>query len=75
MISLRYGLRKRGGEKEVVAKLKLSDPWKPIDPHAESPAKRPVRAGRLRKPLPCPCRKREQRVSEIRLVECKVRFM
>lgn len=52
----RYGLGKRGGaEKQAVTKLKLTDPWKPLDPHAESPAKRPVRAGRLRKPQPCPC--------------------
>ncbi|XP_047498252.1 condensin-2 complex subunit H2-like isoform X2 [Penaeus chinensis] len=52
----RYGLRRRGGqEKEVVAKLKLTDTWKPQDPHAVTPAKRPIRAGRLRKPLPCTC--------------------
>lgn len=52
----RYGLRRRGGqEKEVIAKLKLTDTWKPQDPHAVTPAKRPIRAGRLRKPLPCTC--------------------
>ncbi|XP_045582218.2 condensin-2 complex subunit H2 [Procambarus clarkii] len=52
----RYGLRKRGGnEKEVIVTLKLTDPWKPLDPHAETPAKRPVRAGRLRRPPPCAC--------------------
>ncbi|KAK7079757.1 Condensin-2 complex subunit H2 [Halocaridina rubra] len=60
----RYGLRKRGmAEKENIVKLKLSDPWKPIDPHAETPAKRPIRAGRLRKPLPCACHRPVQRVS------------
>lgn len=52
----RYGLRRRGGqEKEVIAKLTLTDTWKPQDPHAVTPAKRPIRAGRLRKPLPCTC--------------------
>lgn len=57
----RYGLRKRGGpEKEVVAKLKLTDSWKPLDPHAQTPAARPVRAGRLRKPPPCNCHRQLQ---------------
>ncbi|XP_064119386.1 condensin-2 complex subunit H2-like [Macrobrachium nipponense] len=61
----RYRLRKRG-EKEAVVTLKLSEPWKPIDPHAEAPAKRPIRAGRLRKPLPCNCHQREQKTSRSR---------
>ena len=49
-----YGLRKRG-EKEKTVVIKLKEPWKPLDPHAETPAKRPIRAGRIRRPLPCSC--------------------
>ncbi|XP_068242032.1 condensin-2 complex subunit H2-like [Palaemon carinicauda] len=62
----RYRLRKRGGEKEAVVTLKLSEPWKPIDPHAEAPAKRPVRAGRLRKPMPCNCHQKTQKSTRSR---------
>ncbi|XP_042212254.1 condensin-2 complex subunit H2-like isoform X2 [Homarus americanus] len=57
-------LRKRGGPvTEAVTTLTLTDKWNPINPHAETPAKRPIRAGRLRKPLPCACHLHTQSVS------------
>ncbi|XP_076040071.1 condensin-2 complex subunit H2-like isoform X2 [Oratosquilla oratoria] len=53
----KYGLRKRNEEKQAIVTLKLTDPWVPLDPHSLTPSRRPVRAGRLRKPLPCSCHK------------------
>lgn len=58
----RSGLRKRG-DKEVVATIQLSNPWSALDPHQEAPVRRPVRQGRIRKPLPCLCHRPVERKS------------
>ena len=39
------------------APIRLNEPWKPMDPHEHSSPPRPVRAGRIRKPIPCTCHK------------------
>ncbi|CAL4087925.1 unnamed protein product, partial [Meganyctiphanes norvegica] len=53
----RSGLRKRGDKRpqETIATMKLTDPWAALDPHQEAPVRRPVRQGRIRRPLPCLC--------------------
>ncbi|KAK3881779.1 hypothetical protein Pcinc_013809 [Petrolisthes cinctipes] len=68
----RYGLRRRGGDKEaVVPTLKLTEPWKPVDPHAETPAKRPLRAVRLRRPPACACHRPSRTLSKKKDVTSK----
>ena len=53
----RYGLRKRAAKTTDNVKngFRIPSILKPQDPHIETPANRPFRAGRLRKPLPCLC--------------------
>lgn len=51
-----HGLRRRlPPECIVAAPIKLSDPFKPMDPHEQASPPRPVRAGRIRRPPPCSC--------------------
>jgi len=52
----RSGLRKRGDKHPPEAvTMKLTNPWAPLDPYQEAPVRRPVRQGRIRRPLPCLC--------------------
>lgn len=55
----RHGLRARAPPQNLASPVKLTVPWKPINPHEEVSPPRPVRAGRIRKPPPCTCHTRE----------------
>uniref|UniRef100_A0A6A7FVC2 Condensin-2 complex subunit H2-like isoform X1 n=3 Tax=Hirondellea gigas TaxID=1518452 RepID=A0A6A7FVC2_9CRUS len=52
----RNGLRRRATAEDIAdAPIRLVERWQPMDPHQQVASPRPLRAGRIRRHLPCAC--------------------